>query len=322
MTARPSVLLHTNSGDLGLRILAETHPDLAAEVCGTYAGLEEALARTKAEVVYSVRFEDGGRYPREALLNCPTLRWLSVGGSGTDHLRPWDPARLTITNVAGVAADVMAEYAIMSMIWFAHERFHYMRAQAAHQWSPVTIAPVAGRTLLIVGLGKTGVAVARRAKALGMTTLGVRANPRPTDHVDEVHPDAALPALAARADYIVVSVPLTEATRGLFDDRLFAAMKPGAVLVDLSRGGIVSGAALLRALDSGRLKGAALDVFETEPLSPDSRLWGRDNVLLTPHASAVFDGWEEAAIRIFADNLHRYRRGAPLFNIVDPVRGY
>ena len=320
MSAHPMVLLHTDNGQAALRVLAETHPDLTVHLCQTHHGMAQALVESGAEVVYSMRFP--GPYPREALMAAPHLRWIAVGGSGTDHLRPWDTARLTVTNSAGVAADMMAEYVLGAMLHFSQNRHIFARAQRRREWLDLGVEPVAGRCVLIVGLGKTGTAVARLSKALGLTVLGCRARTRPPPLVDEVHSVEDLPALLARADYVVCCVPLTEATRGLIGATAFAAMKPGAVLIDVSRGGVVSGAALLAALESGHLKGAALDVFETEPLPAEDPLWARDDVIMTPHSSSVHPGWEDGALRIFAANLWRYRRGEPLENVIDPVRGY
>jgi phosphoglycerate dehydrogenase-like enzyme len=157
---------------------------------------------------------------------------------------------------------------------------------------------------------------------MGMVTLGVRARLRPTDQVEEVYGADALAGLWGRADFIVCSVPLLPQTRGLVGTDAFAAMKSGAVLIDVSRGGVVDETALMAALDAGRLKGAALDVFATEPLPADHPLWGYDNVIITPHSSAVFDGWDTRSARMFAENLTRYRCGEPLTNVVSPERGY
>src|SRR5262249_31917704 len=149
--------------------------------------------------------------------------------------------------------------------------------QRARQWTAGKVEPIAGRTVLILGLGNTGRALARRAKALGMTTLGVRARPKPTANVDEVHEADDLPNLWARADFILCCLPMLETTRGIVGAAAFAKMKPAAVLIDVSRGGIVEETALLAALDTGQIKGAALDVFEIEPLPAHSPLWGYKN---------------------------------------------
>ena len=322
MSARPPIIVHSDKPGPVLAVLAERHPDLHVKACESYAELAEAIARTEAEVVYSVRFAGTPLFPRQALVDSATVRWVSVGGSGTDHLRPWDGAKVTVTNAAGVAADMLAEYVLGAMLSFSLNLPGFAKHQRARQWTAGKVEPIAGRTVLILGLGKTGQALARRAKAMDMTTLGVRAHPRPTAHLDEVHGTEDLPGLWARADFILCCLPLIETTRGLVGTEAFAVMKPTAVLIDVSRGGVVEEAALLAALDAGRIKGAALDVFATEPLPADHPLWGYKNVIITPHCSAVYDGWEVKSAHMFAENLARYRRGEALQNVVDPARGY
>jgi phosphoglycerate dehydrogenase-like enzyme len=322
MSVRPTIILHTDKPAGAMAVLAETHPDLAVHACETYAGLPALIEQTGAEVVYSVRFDGTPRYPRQALVESPTVKWVSIGGSGTDHLGRWDPTRVTVTNSAGVAAGMLAEYALGAMLSFSLDLRGFERRQRARQWGGGRVEPIEGKTVLIVGLGKTGEAVARRAQAMGMRTLGVRARPKPTPCLDEVHGVDALLTLIGRADFIVCCVPLLATTRGLLGEAAFAAMKPSAVLIDISRGGVVEEAALLAALDSGRIKGAVLDVFATEPLPAEHPLWGYDNVVITPHCAAVYDGWDIKSVRMFADNLKRYRSGEPLENTVNPERGY
>lgn len=322
MSKAPSVILHTDRPEPGLAILRETHPDLSVHACETYAELPSMIEHMAAEVVYSVRFDGTPRFPRQSLVESPTVRWVSVGGSGTDHLGRWDPSRLTVTNAAGVAAGMLAEYALGAMLSFSLDLRGFARRQQARQWAARRVEPIEGKTVLIVGLGKTGQAVARRAHAMGMKTLGIRARPKPMPDLDEVHGPDALLTLLRRADFVICCVPLLPNTRGLIGSAAFAAMKPSAVLIDISRGGVVDEAALLSALDTGRLKGAALDVFATEPLPADNPLWACENVIVTPHCASVYDGWDLKAVRMFAGNLTRWRNGQPLLNVVDPERGY
>ncbi|MBZ9657545.1 D-2-hydroxyacid dehydrogenase [Mesorhizobium sp. ESP-6-4] len=322
MSARPTIILHTNKPAGALAVLAETHPDLDVHACDTYAGLPALIERTAAEVVYSIRFDGTPRYPRQALVESPTVKWISIGGSGTDHLGRWDPAHVTVTNSAGVAAGMLAEYALGAMLSFSLDLRGFERRQQARQWGGGRVEPIEGKTVLIVGLGKTGEAVARRAQAMGMHTLGIRSRPKPMPSLDEVRGPDALLALIGRADFIVCCVPLLSTTRGLLGEAAFAAMKPSVVLIDISRGGVIEEKALLAALDAGRIKGAALDVFATEPLPAEHPLWSYDNVAVTPHCAAVYDGWDVKSVRMFADNLARYRRGEPLENVVNPERGY
>jgi phosphoglycerate dehydrogenase-like enzyme len=322
VTARPPIIVHSDKPDPVLAVLGESHPDLQIKICDSYTGLAEAIARFNPEVVYSVRFAGTPLFPRRALVDSATVRWISVGGSGTDHLRPWDATKLTVTNAAGVAADMMAEYALGAMLSFSLDLPGFAEHRRTRKWTAGGVEPIAGRTALILGLGKSGQALARRAKAMDMTTLGVRARPQATANIDEVYGSDELPDLWARADFVVCCLPLLETTRGLVGREAFAAMKTTAVLIDVSRGGVVEEAALLAALDAGAIKGAALDVFTTEPLPADHPLWNYKNVIITPHCSSVYDGWETKSARMFAENLVRYRRGEVLQNIVDPARGY
>lgn len=319
----PVVIIHTGEPEEAAALVRSAHPDLAVHTCSTFADLPDLIAETRAEVVYSIRFDATRPYPRAAVVENPQIKWLAVGGSGTDHIRSWDPAQVTVTNSAGSAADMMAEYTLGTILSFSLNLRGFQRAQQRHAWvHDGKVTPIEGSTLLIIGLGQTGQATARRAKAMGLSVLGVRARPQDTPHVDEVHGIEALPQLYPRADYILVCVPLLASTRGLIDAAAFRAMKPGAVLVDVSRGGVCDEAALIAALTDGPLAGAALDVFATEPLPETSPFWDMENVILTPHCSSVYDGWYTRSAQMFAENLGRYRRGETLHNIVDPDRGY
>lgn len=322
MLRDPIVLLHTDAPDGPREVVGAKHRDLTIHTCDSYEALPDMLAETGAEVVYSVRFAGTPDFPRAALVESPTVKWVAVGGSGTDHLVPWDPQRLTVTNSAGVAAGMMAEYALGAMLAFSLDLRGFARAQAQERWIAGRVAPIKGRTVLILGLGHTGRAVARRAKAMGMDVLGVRSRPAPTENVDEVHGMETLPSLWPRAHFIIVCVPLLPTTCGLVSGDAFAAMKQEAVLIDVSRGGIVEEAALVAALGERRIKGAALDVFATEPLPQGHPLWRMENVIVTPHCSSIYEGWELRSVAWFAENLTRYRRGEALFNVVDPARGY
>jgi phosphoglycerate dehydrogenase-like enzyme len=297
-------------------------PGVSIAYCDDYPSLAAVLDREEPDVLFTVRFAGTPSYPRTAILACPSLRWISVGGSGTDHLAPWDATRVTVTNAAGVGAETMAQFAIATMLHFCLGLHHFARDQRERVWRQGRVASIRGKTLAILGLGKTGRATAALAKTLGLEVLGVRARPAATPHVDRVEPPERLHDVLAVADFILVCIPLTPGTRGLIDAATLHRAKPGAVLIDVSRGGVVRQEALIDALRSGQLAGAALDVFETEPLPAENPLWHMDNVLITPHCSSVYDGWEERSIEMFCDNVDRWRRGEALENIVDPRRGY
>jgi len=316
------VILHTDAPEPALVLARERYPNVSFSTCDSYDGLPGAIARTGADVVYSVRFGGTPGFPRAAVLESDTVRWVSVGGSGTDHLATWDPARVTVTNAAGVAADMMAEYTIGALLHFSLDLPGFRAAQTRHAWGAGRVKPIEGQHLLILGLGQTGQAIARRARAMGMQVTGMRARPQPTAYVARVIAEDALDAVLPEVDAIALCVPLLDSTRGLLNAGRIAAIKPGAVLVDVSRGGVVDQTALADALASGHLAGAALDVFEVEPLPKDNPFWDMPNVIVTPHCSSVYDGWALKSVVMFCDNLGRYLGGEPLTNVVDPARGY
>jgi phosphoglycerate dehydrogenase-like enzyme len=319
---KPVVLVLNDQFEELVEAVRQAHPDLSVEGCGTYEELAEAIERTNPEVVYSICFAGKSGFPRQLLVNSQTVKWISVGGSGTDHLTPWDAKRVTVTNSAGVAANMMAEYAIGALLHFSLNFPVFQQAQASREWVSGRVEPLEGKTVLIVGLGHTGQAVAKRAKAMGMKTIGVRARPAPTKDVDEVFGTDALSELWSRADATVISVPLLDSTRGLVSASAFAKMKGGSVFVDVSRGGVTNQDALEAALTSGHLRGGVVDVFKTEPLPKNSPLWALENLIITPHCSSVYDGWGMKSVAMFCENLTRYRNGEALKNVVDPTRGY
>ena len=318
----PTVIIHTENAEAARELVAMQHPDLEIFSCDTYEGLPPLIEATKAEVVYAMRFLNSPDYPRAALVESPSVKWVSVGGSGTDHLKSWDTSRVVVTNSAGVAADMMAQYALGAMLHFSLGFPAFRAAQNRHEWLSAEVEPIDGQTVLIIGLGNTGEAVAARCKSLGQKTIGVRARPKPTENVDEVYGIDALPYLWRRADFVVVCVPLLDSTKGLVNSNAFAQMKQNAVIVDVSRGGVIDEGSLIHALDEGRIRGAALDVFMTEPLPENHKLWSYENVIITPHCSSVYAGWDLKSVEMFSENLIRYRRGENLMRIVDPQRGY
>jgi len=319
----PRVIIHNDVTADMAGCLRTAMPDAAVTECNDYTGMAALVADFAPDVVYSVKFGGNAGFPTEVLMGPDGPGWVSVGGSGCDHLGAWDAGCKTVTNSAGVAAGMMAEYAFGCLLHFTLDIPGLATDRAAQHWNPLRrVVPLAGKTLLIIGLGQTGQAVAARAKAFGMHVIGTRARPAPLENVDEVHAASDLPALCARADAIVVAVPLLPSTRNLVDAHTIAAMKPGVLLVDVSRGGVIEEAALIDALKSGLIAGAGLDVFVQEPLPPDSPFWSLDSVILSPHCSSVYDGWDLASFDMFIENLGRWRRDEPLRNIVNPARGY
>jgi len=201
--------------------------------------------------------------------------------------------------------------------------FHtYIAQQRQRRWQMNEWTALAGKTVLVIGLGEIGRRVARHARHLGMHVLGLRARAGAVEEVDEmVAPDHLLEALG-RADVVCVHVPLVDSTRHLLDASAFAHMKPGAILVNTARGGVMDEEALLAALEDGTVAAAHVDVFETEPLPKDSPLWQAPNLVITPHMADSVSDYEERFAHFFADNLERWLAGETPLNVVDPARGY
>ena len=298
--------------------LAARFSDVEFVYATTARGILDALARHDPEIVFSIKHPGLPPCAHRPIPAHPSVRWIQLGNSGYDHLEPWDAGRVTVTNGAGVLATYLAESVTGAMIVLARGFLSYVEQQRERCWKPAWFTPLEGRTLLVVGLGAIGECVARNARALGMKILGIRGTPAPHPCADEVHGPDALMALLPAADFVSLHVRLNAATRGLISREAIAAMKPGAYLVNTARGGVVDEAALIDALRSGHLAGAYLDVFETEPLPPESPLWAMPNVLITPHASDSIVGWTRRFATLFADNLDRWRAGEPLVNRVTP----
>jgi phosphoglycerate dehydrogenase-like enzyme len=291
----------------------------------------EAEARWRAlldgaEVLFGVP-GDTAEGLAEAVTGLPRLRWVHAtsAGAGEQVRKAGLPAealkRVTVTTSSGVHAVPLAEFSILGLLAVAKELPLFVEHQRARAWPEVRrpLRELAGQTLFLVGLGEIGREVARLGRALGMRTVGFRRTQGPPpDHVDEVHGPERLPELASRADTMVVSLPLTDQTAGLVDRATIERLPASCIFVNVGRGGVVDEPALVEALREGRIAGAVLDVFATEPLPEDSPLWALPNVLVTPHAAALSARENERIVELFTDNLRRYLDGRPLRNVVEP----
>ncbi len=259
------------------------------------------------------------------ILTLPTVRWVHTVTAGTEHaLQALDPKQeVLITNAQGVFDVPIAEMVLTYILVIAKQMREFWAQQEAHAWHMLRLREVALLSVGIVGLGSIGSQIARRCKALGMKVLATRRRPeRGSDVADKVLGPTQLPDLLAAAHFVVIAAPLTPETRDLIDHQALRAMRPDAWLINIARGAIVNEAALLEALQAGWIGGAALDVFEEEPLPSDSPLWDLPNVILTPHNAWSTPLLKQREAELFLDNLERYLHDTPLRNIVDPSRGY
>jgi len=268
-------------------------------------------------------FPDYSRQFFSATRKAPRLKWLHVFNAGVDHPIYTEMLErgVRLTTSSGSASVAIAQTAIAALLALARGFPHWLAAQRRREWAPVRAEAsprdLRGQTAVILGLGRIGTEIARLAQALGLTVIGVRRGPRrPGDPVDELHPPAALAGLLGRCDWLVLACPLSPETRGLVGAALIAKLPRTASIINIARGEIVDEAALIAALQSGRLAGAYLDVFATEPLPPGSPLWDLPNVIVTPHNAGAAAGNDERVLEIFLDNLGRWHRGVALVNEV------
>jgi phosphoglycerate dehydrogenase-like enzyme len=254
----------------------------------------------------------------------PRLRWIQSISAGVEELAsPTLPAHgVVLTNAAGVYDPGLAESVLGFLLAFSARLLEDARLQPGG-WPADEIRLLRGTTALVVGAGSIGSEVGRLLRAAGLHVRGVARTPRmPDGTFDAIAGIEDFPAELARADHVVNVVPITEATRGMFDAAAFSAMRPHAVFVNIGRGATVDEPALIEALEGSVIAGAALDVFAVEPLPDESPLWRMPNVLVSPHRAGDHEGWADDVVTLFMDNLRRFVAGEPLRNVVDVELGY
>jgi phosphoglycerate dehydrogenase-like enzyme len=255
--------------------------------------------------------------------DCP-IKWIHATSAGVDALMipPIRDSEIPVTNARGIFDRGIAEYVLGAVLMFAKDTLGNLALQRQHQWQHRETALVRGARALVVGAGSIGAEVATLLNAMGMQVEGTARTARDEPPFSKVHAQDRLPELLPEADYVVITAPLTEQTRHLFDADLFERMKPGARLINVGRGPIVKTDDLVQALQDKRIAGAALDVFEEEPLAENSPLWDMNNVMISAHMAGDFIGWRRALGEQFVKNFQRWQSGEALDNTVDKKRGY
>ncbi len=303
----PVLVVHADAPRLVAALEARA-PDVAFVGVDRLDAIAPALEAHRPEVLFAIKSSAFVGPEFRALVRFESVRWLHVGGSGVEHLGAWDDARVQVTHSAGVLAPYLAESWVGAVLALEGGLFACKRATS---WSKRRFRSVRGQRLLLVGLGEVGRRVAALATDLGMEVEAIRAHPERGGAPNVYGPDA-LDDRLPRADVVSLHLRLTEATHHLFDRDRLARCRPGALFVNTARGGLVDEAALIERLASGHLRGAWLDVFESEPLDPASPLWRMDSVLVTPHAADQVDGWDLAFVDRFLATLADWRAGTPL----------
>jgi|HubBroStandDraft_6_1064221.scaffolds.fasta_scaffold04003_8 phosphoglycerate dehydrogenase-like enzyme len=265
---------------------------------------------------------------KEVFAMCPNLLWVhsrSVGLERTLFPELVESA-VPLTNGAGVFSASLGEFALAAILYFAKDFRRIIRNQMAGVWEAFDVSWASGKTVGIIGYGDIGRAVAERVRALGMTVLAVRRHASTSRGADPLVEQTYTPEqrleMLSRCDFVVVAAPLTSETRGMIGEAEFAAMKPTAVVINVGRGPIINEEAMAKALSSGRIAGAALDVFDHEPLPAGHPFYKLENVLLSPHCADHTPDWLDNAMKFFIEQYERFRKGEPLLNVVDKNLGY
>lgn len=290
------------------------------------ANEKEALERgLDAEVLFF--WGGSGIMPVSYCTGSKKLKWLHSFSAGLNPVMesPITELDVKLTNAKGIHGRTMALTTMGYIISFLRNFPELQRRQQRREWNKTVAVPyrdTEGLTLAVIGAGAIGGDVARLSKALGMRTIGVKRNVCPLPDFDEVLPSAALHAALSEADFVVVVTPLTDDTRGMIGKEELAAMKDSGILINIGRGPVVDTAALIEALESRAIAGAALDAVDPEPLPASSPLWGMDNVIITPHCSADSTLYIDRAVSQFCGNLKRYQAGEPLMNEIQLSNRY
>ena len=266
-----------------------------------------------------------GNPPADLIARAPNLRWLQIVSSGFDEYVSLRSTPIVVTTAHGVHAPIIAQHTLATILWFARGQPHLSRKQREHVWDrrPAIPHDLARQTIGLVGYGEVGRALARMLQPIGPRLIAAKREPAATpNELAMLYPFNELDALLCESDHVVLSLPLTLETRGLFDAARLANFKRGAVLHNIARGGLVDESALLIKLRDGSLGGAALDVFAQEPLPVDSPFWDEPNVIVTPHLAGHHRELGIPTLERFRENLRRFAAAEPLAHVADFARGY
>jgi phosphoglycerate dehydrogenase-like enzyme len=271
----------------------------------------------EAEIMYGFPREDPAQLAW-AVRHAPNLRYVQCTFAGAGQqvraagLSPDELARIVFASSVGVHATPLAEWSLFGLLALRKGLPRLQADAQQRRWAHYPVPELRGETLLVVGVGEIGGEVARLASAFGMRVIGVKRSPEAVPFVDEIYPPDRLDELVATADAVVLTLPLTDETAGLVSRRTIEALKPNAILVNVGRGPVVDEEALIDALRTKRILGAALDVFTTEPLPADSPLWELDNVIVSPHTAALSIHENARIVELFCENLRRFLAGEEL----------
>jgi phosphoglycerate dehydrogenase-like enzyme len=318
-----TVVVLGDPAEAPLEKLKELGPGVRVKIAKTAEELSPELVEARVLFSWSGPKAEVAR----VLEHAPNLEWIHARYAGLDGLLFPEliQSPVPLTNGRGTFSQSLGEFVIAAALYFAKDLTRMLKAKAEHRWEVFNVLELSTQTMGIVGHGDIGRAIARRAKAFGMRVLALRRDTSPREgdeNVDRVYPNSELHAMLPECDYIVVAAPLTPYTRHLLSTAEFNVMKPEAIVMNVGRGPVIDEAAITEALRSGRIRGAALDVFEVEPLPKESALWDMGNVLISAHTADHTKDWLNDAVNFFLEQFARWRKGEPLKNVVDKHAGY
>jgi len=260
----------------------------------------------------------------EVIRNATNLKWIQALGTGVDNINDLPSFRkeIIVTNIHGIHGPAMSESAMMSMLALSRDFPRVMKNQEAREWNRWPARLLHGKTVGIFGIGAIGEALAPRCKALGMRVIGITSVKRPVANFDQIYSRDQLPEAIAEIDYLIVLTPYSAATRNIINGEVLTAMKRTAYVINLARGGVVDEKALVDALNNGLIAGAALDVFNEEPLPKEHPLWTAANVIITPHLGGFNDQYAKQAIPFIEENIRKYlaKDTANMINVVKAAK--
>jgi phosphoglycerate dehydrogenase-like enzyme len=319
-----TVLVLADPTEPQLAMLEQLPPETGIAVGNNLEAFQRAASN--ADVIFN--WSLSGKILRDVFHLCPQVQWIHSRAAGLDNVifPELVSSPVVLTNGSGVFSPPLGEFVLGAILYFAKDFRRMIRNQEAGRWSQFDITEIARQTVGIVGYGDIGRAVAQRVHAMGMRVLAMKrhcpdaANPDPL--IDRFYTPAQLPEMLPECDYVVVAAPLTPETRSMIGAPEFSIMKRSAVVINVGRGPVIDETAIIQTLAAGMIWGAALDVFDQEPLPPGHPFYSLPNLLLSPHCADHTPDWLERAMRFFIEQFERFADGQPLRNVVEKHLGY
>lgn len=301
--------------DLRVYVYDQSDPDHLGHYLATDKDeIRECYEKSEITLAYKI--------PPNLLELAPNLKWLQLSSAGFEHLDGSIlSSRIKITNTSGIHGIAMAEHITMLMLMFSRRALSLFQWKNDHSWVPYTPGELRGRTIGIIGLGHIGLEVANTAKALGMkvlvTDIIFPSLTKGVAGIETIYPSHLMKEMLSKSDFVIVSLPQTKKTEGLIGENELKSMKKSAYIINISRGPIIDEKAIIKALEEGWIAGAGLDVFNTEPLPFDNKLWDLPNVIISPHIAGVSDQHDKRLTDLFCNNIIRYLNGENLLNVLN-----